>query len=170
MNEIDRIRQGCVPRASPRTLPIAPCTSPPTKRAGSRVPTLQSTLARPLTDFDEGSLLVKRSVQPYLFGPFEGITVSSRNLPCTVSVRRLMFQIALRARGCQHPGLMHSPLVAPVYVPRESRQIRIDGGIIDAAGVQHDLDVPALLFSWNRPHRDPAAAAEILRRVRMHRE
>src|SRR3954469_7007306 len=81
-----------------------------------------------------------------------------------------MFEIVVRARGWQNTALTHSPLVAPVNVPREPRQIRVDGGIIDATGVQHELDVTALLLAWNRPHRDAAAAAEILSGVRMNRE
>src|SRR3954466_6907942 len=75
--------------------------------------------------------------------------VFARAARCTAQLRRTLPRLAFGARGGDSPGLTHSPLVTPVDVPREARQIRVYRGIIDATGVQHELDVTALPLSWN---------------------
>jgi hypothetical protein len=55
-------------------------------------------------------------------------------------------------------------------MPRESGEVGEDVGVVDAAGIQHQLDVPAIAPAADAPALEAAVGAEVGGGIGMHGE
>jgi pimeloyl-ACP methyl ester carboxylesterase len=86
-----------------------------------------------------------------------------------IPLRRL--GITENRRSCRRQArLTHALAVSPVDMLRESLEVRKDRGVVDAAGVEDQLDPLAGLLAADDPLPHPSARAKILPRSRVHRE